>query len=73
MNGLILNREDRHAHLLSCIHSNEIMVQEDGDAITLTPVRDKRAVFSDLVGMLTGSGVSTEGYCRQKQLDKELE
>ena len=73
MNGLIVNREDLFDHLLSRISSNEIMVQEDGDAITLTPVRDKRTTFSDLVGMLAGSGVSTEEYYRQKQLDKELE
>jgi hypothetical protein len=51
------------------------MVQENGNAITLTPVRDKRAAFSDLdlVGLLAGNGVSSEEYCRQKQLDKELE
>jgi hypothetical protein len=73
MSGLIISREDLYTHLLSRISSNEIMVQEDGNAITLTPVRDKRTAFSELVGMLAGSGVSTEAYCRQKQLDKELE
>jgi hypothetical protein len=73
MNELIVSREDLSAYLLSRIGSNEIMVQEDGNAVTLIPLRDNPTAFSDLVGIPAGSGVSTEEYCRQKQLDKELE
>jgi hypothetical protein len=50
------------------------MVREEGnDEIILTPVYDNASEFYSLKGMLVGSGVSTEAYCRQKQLDKDLE
>jgi hypothetical protein len=73
MNELIISREALPGHILDRIHSNRIMIQENENSITLTPVEEKSTAFSSLVGMLSGRGISTEAYTRQKQRDKELE
>ncbi|MDR1922601.1 MAG: hypothetical protein LBS31_12805 [Candidatus Adiutrix sp.] len=73
MSELIVSRHTLPEHLLSRIHSDQIMVREDNGTITLTPVHEKPEGICSLLGMLVDSGMSTEAYCRQKQLDKELE
>jgi hypothetical protein len=73
MAGFIVDREMLLEHLLARIHSNQVMVLENGEEITLTPVKGNPAEFANLRGMFAGLGMSTEAYCQQKQLDKELE
>ena len=72
MNEQIVNREALPEHLLTRIQSSQIAVREDNGSFILTPLKPKTG-RSRLFGMLAGSGLSTEAYGRQKQLDKELE
>jgi hypothetical protein len=37
------------------------------------PIKEKRQRFSKLFGMLENSDISTEKFCKQKQIEKELE
>jgi len=71
MNEQVVNREALPEHLLARIQSSQIVVQEDNGSFVLTPLKPKTGRPSRLFGMLAGSGLSTEAYGRQKQLDKE--
>jgi len=74
MNERIVNREALPEHLLARIQSSQVVVREDNGSFVLTPLKPETGRRpSRLFGMLAGSGLSTEAYGRQKQLDKELE
>jgi len=73
MNEQIVNREALPEHLLARIQSSQIVVREDNGSFVLTPLKPKTSRPHRIFGMLAGSGLSTEAYGRQKQLDKELE
>ncbi|GHU05813.1 hypothetical protein FACS1894158_09940 [Betaproteobacteria bacterium] len=73
MTELIVTRETLTDQLLTRIHSSRVLLREDGDTITLTPMFEKQRQPSKLFGMLAGSSLSTKEYSRQKQADKALE
>jgi len=73
MNEQIINREALPEHLLTRIQSSKIVVREDNGSFVLTPLKPETGRPNRLFGMLAGSGISTEAYWRQKQIDKDLE
>jgi hypothetical protein len=50
-----------------------LSLSHDRDGTDEISVPQERTEFSSLLGMLAGGGMSTEEYCKQKQLNKELE
>jgi hypothetical protein len=73
MTEMIVTRDALTDQLLTRIHGSRVLLREDGDAITLTPLPEKQPQPGRLFGMLAGSGLSTQEYSRQKQVDKALE
>jgi len=55
------------------IQTSKVRVLEQKGIIKLVPVKEKRQRFSKLFGMLENSSLSTKEFCKQKQIDKELE
>ncbi|MDR1934322.1 MAG: hypothetical protein LBS49_01815 [Candidatus Accumulibacter sp.] len=60
-------------HLMNHIHSRKVRVREADGMITLIPLAEKTTRRYSLFGMLAGSGLSTDEYCAQKQIDKTME
>ena len=62
-----LNLPERFA---SKFRGKKVEIFEDGDAITIKPVR---CVIDEACGMLKGSSFGTEEFMKQKRMDKALE
>lgn len=71
MEDIIISVNELPNHLLKRMDCEEVKIHEVNGVITLIPLCKKNA--TRLFGMLANSGLSTEAYNRQKQLDKELE
>jgi hypothetical protein len=73
MENIILNTKALPMPLWDKIQSRQVRVLEQKGVIKLVPVKEKRRRFSKLFGMIENSNLSTEEFCKQKQIDKELE
>jgi hypothetical protein len=73
MENIILNTKALPMLLWNKIPSSKVRVLEQNGAIKLVPIKEKRRRFSKLFGMLENSNLSTKEFCKQKQIDKELE
>jgi len=73
MENIILNTKTLPVLLWDKIQSRQVRVLEQKGVIKLVPVKEKRKRFSKLFGMLENSNLSTKEFCKQKQIDKELE
>jgi hypothetical protein len=73
MENIILNTKTLPVLLWDKIQSSKVRVLEQKGIIKLVPVKEKRQRFSKLFGMLENSNLSTKEFCKQKQIDKELE
>jgi len=73
MESIILNTKTLPVLLWDKIQASKVRVLEQKGIIKLVPVKEKRKRFSKLFGMLENSTLSTKEFCKQKQMDKELE
>jgi hypothetical protein len=73
MENIILNTKTLPVLLWNKIQASKVRVLEQKGIIKLVPVKEKRKRFSKLFGMLENSTLSTKEFCKQKQIDKELE
>ncbi len=73
MESIILNTKTLPVLLWDKIQASKVRVLEQKGIIKLVPVKEKRKRFSKLFGMLENSSLSTKEFCKQKQIDKELE
>ncbi len=73
MENIILNTKTLPVLLWDKIQSSKVRVLEQKGIIKLVPIKEKRRRFSRLFGMLEDSSLSTKDFCKQKQIDKELE
>jgi len=73
MENIILNTKTLPVLLWNKIQARKVKVFEQKGIIKLVPVKEKRQRFSKLFGMLENSELSTKEFCKQKQVDKELE
>jgi len=73
MENIILNTKTLPVLLWDKIQARKVRVLEQKGIIKLVPVKEKRKRFSKLFGMLENSSLSTKEFCKQKQIDKELE
>jgi len=73
MENIILNTKTLPVLLWDKIQASKVRVLEQKGIIKLVPVKEKRKRFSKLFGMLENSSLSTKEFCKQKQIDKELE
>jgi len=73
MESIILNTKTLPVLLWDKIQASKVRVLEQKGIIKLVPVKEKRKRFSKLFGMLENSNLSTKEFCKQKQIDKELE
>jgi len=73
MENIILNTKTLPVLLWNKIQARQVRVLEQKGIIKLVPVKEKRKRFSKLFGMLENSNLSTKEFCKQKQMDKELE
>ena len=73
MENIILNTKALPMLLWDKIQTRQVRVLEQKGTIKLVPIKEKRQRFSKLFGMLENSDISTEKFCKQKQIEKELE
>jgi len=73
MENIILNTKTLPVLLWDKIQASKVRVLEQKGIIKLVPIKEKRQRFSKLFGMLENSNLSTKEFCKQKQIDKELE
>jgi len=73
MENIILNTKALPVLLWDKIQARQVRVFEQKGIIKLVPIKEKRRRFSKLFGMLENSNLSTKEFCKQKQIDKELE
>ena len=73
MENIVLNTKTLPVLLWNKIQTSQVRVLERKGVIMLEPIKEKRKRFSKLFGMLENSSLSTKEFCKQKQVDKELE
>jgi len=54
----------------TCAVITNFQAQQQKGVIKLVPIKERRRCFSKLFGMLENSNLSTEEFCKQKQIDK---
>jgi hypothetical protein len=72
LDDLVVNTDILPEPLLSRIHSRRVRITELNGHITLIPIAEKTFGRSRLFGMFEGSGLSTDEYFKQKQIEKRM-
>jgi hypothetical protein len=71
MTEMVLNKNALQETLLHLIPTERVKLREDGGVISLTPVREGKG--SGLLGMGTGSKLTTEKFFEYQREDMEIE
>jgi len=72
MEALIVERKILPEPIFSCIQSERVRVFQENGNVVLSPVGN-RPNANELFGMFSDGKLSTEGFIRQKAVEKEIE
>jgi hypothetical protein len=72
MESIVIDRKILPEPIFSYIHSERIRIFEENGNIVLSPLKIKQNV-NELFGMFNDGKLSSEGFIKQKAIEKEME
>ncbi|MDR1220334.1 MAG: hypothetical protein LBK73_12105, partial [Treponema sp.] len=72
--SIIIDREILPEPIISYIHSKKIKLVEENGNIILSPINnEKYLILEKSFGMFSDGKLSSEGFMKEKKIEKELE
>jgi hypothetical protein len=73
MEATIISTQILPAPIRERIRAPKVSITERDGGVMLLPIEEPKTRPTKLFGMFAGSGLSSDEFSRQKQVDKELE